>query len=57
MFPTIEIGGDRVAIRDWAQSVEELGYDHIWLHEHVLGFTKNPDGSVFGTVTPAVLGS
>ena len=43
VFPTIEIGGDAVAIRDWARSVKELGYDRIWLYEHVLRFTENPD--------------
>lgn len=53
-FPTTEIGGDPLAIRDWAQAVEDLGYDHICLYEHVLGFTENPDGSAFGPVTPQV---
>jgi probable F420-dependent oxidoreductase len=52
LFPTIEIGGDPVAIRDWAQSAEELGYDHIWLYENILGFNENPDRSVFGAITP-----
>ena len=27
MFPTTEIGNDPVAIKDYAQGVEELGYD------------------------------
>jgi probable F420-dependent oxidoreductase len=28
---------DPVAIRDWAQAVDDLGFDHIGLYEHVLG--------------------
>ena len=27
IFPTTEIGSDPVAIRDWAQAAEALGYD------------------------------
>lgn len=37
IFPTTEIGTDPVAIRDWAQAAEELGYDHIVAYDHVLG--------------------
>jgi probable F420-dependent oxidoreductase len=37
VFPTTEIGNDPVAIRDWAQTAEELGYDHIVTFDHVLG--------------------
>ena len=37
VFPQDEIGTDPVAIRDYAQAVEALGYDHILAHEHVLG--------------------
>ena len=29
VFPTCEIGNDPVAIRDYAQAAEELGYSHI----------------------------
>lgn len=42
MFPTTEIGGDPAGIRDWAQAVEDLGYDHIFAVEHVLGFRDDP---------------
>ena len=35
-FPTAEIGNDPVVIRDFAQAVEALGYDHMTLIDHVL---------------------
>ena len=37
VFPHQEIGDDPVAIRDWAQTVEGLGYSHILAYDHVLG--------------------
>jgi probable F420-dependent oxidoreductase len=37
VFPTCDIGNDPVAIRDWAQTAEELGYDYIVTFDHVLG--------------------
>ncbi len=37
IFPTPEIGTDPVAIRDWAQAAEELGYSRIVTYDHVLG--------------------
>ncbi|MAG31917.1 MAG: LLM class F420-dependent oxidoreductase [Deltaproteobacteria bacterium] len=37
VFPTTDIGNDPVAIRDWAQTAEELGYEHILTFDHVLG--------------------
>jgi probable F420-dependent oxidoreductase len=36
-FPTTEIGDDPVAIRDFAQAAEALGYSHIVAYDHVLG--------------------
>ncbi|MPY92627.1 MAG: TIGR03619 family F420-dependent LLM class oxidoreductase [Acidimicrobiia bacterium] len=36
-FPTTEIGDDPVAIRDFAQAAEGLGYSHIVAYDHVLG--------------------
>ena len=35
-FPTNEIGNDPVAIRDWAEAVEDLGYELIEVYDHVL---------------------
>ena len=37
VFPQIEIGADPVAVRDFAQAAEDLGYDHLAIFEHVLG--------------------
>jgi len=37
VFPTQEIGDDPVAIRDFAQAAEEIGYRHLLAYDHVLG--------------------
>ena len=37
VFPTCEIGNDPVAIRDFAQAAEQLGYSHLITYDHVLG--------------------
>lgn len=37
IFPQTEIGNDPEAIRDYAQAVEDLGYDHILVFDHVVG--------------------
>jgi probable F420-dependent oxidoreductase len=37
IFPQSEIGNDPVAIRDYAQAAEELGYHHLLVYDHVLG--------------------
>ncbi|MFV2064922.1 MAG: LLM class flavin-dependent oxidoreductase, partial [Chloroflexota bacterium] len=37
IFPQTEIGNDPVAIKDYVQAVEELGYDHLLVFDHVLG--------------------
>lgn len=36
-FPQTEIGTDPVAIRDYAQAAENLGYSHVLAFDHVLG--------------------
>jgi len=41
VYPQIEYGSDPSAIRDYAQTAEELGYTHIIAYDHVLG--ANPD--------------
>lgn len=41
VFPQTEFGNDAMAIRDYAQSVEALGFSHILAYDHVLG--ANPD--------------
>lgn len=37
VLPTCEIGDDPLAVRDWAQAAESLGYSHIVAYDHVLG--------------------
>ncbi|MDR7522094.1 MAG: LLM class F420-dependent oxidoreductase [Armatimonadota bacterium] len=37
VFPQTEIGIDPHVIRDFAQAVEGLGYDHLLIYDHVLG--------------------
>lgn len=37
VFPTCEIGDDPVAVRDFAQAAEDLGYDHLVTYDHVVG--------------------
>lgn len=37
VFPQTEIGTDPGAIRAYAQAVEEMGYRHILIYDHVLG--------------------
>lgn len=41
VFPQTEIGADPVAIRDFVQAVEGLGFDYLLAYDHVLG--ANPD--------------
>lgn len=44
-FPQLEITADPVAVRDYAQAAEEIGYAHILAYDHVLGAdtTNRPD--------------
>jgi probable F420-dependent oxidoreductase len=37
IFPQTEIGVDPMAIRDYAQAAEAVGYNHILAYDHVLG--------------------
>lgn len=37
MFPQTEIGCDPIAIRDYVQAVEDMGFDHLHAFDHVLG--------------------
>ncbi len=37
VFPQLEIGNDPIAIRDYAQGVEAMGYTHLEIYDHVLG--------------------
>ena len=37
VFPQTEIGADPVAVRDYAQAAEGLGFRHVIIYDHVLG--------------------
>lgn len=37
VFPQTEIGADRGGVRDYAQAVQGLGYQHLMVYDHVLG--------------------
>ena len=37
VFPQNEIGADPIAVRDYAQAAEALGYHHLLAYDHVLG--------------------
>jgi probable F420-dependent oxidoreductase len=52
VLPQVEIAGDAVMVRDWAQAVDDLGYADILVTEHVLGFRDEPGQSVYGPVLP-----
>lgn len=47
IFPQTEFGNDPHAIRDYAQAVEDMGYQHILVYDHVIGASKTarPDWS------------
>ena len=36
-FPTVDIGADFAASRDFVQTADELGYSHLRILDHVLG--------------------
>ncbi len=45
VFPQLEIGTDPDAIAKFARTVEELGYDHLVIFDHVLGAdSSRPEG-------------
>lgn len=37
VFPQTEFGDDPIAIRDYAQAAEDMGYQHLLIYDHVLG--------------------
>src|SRR5215216_1092019 len=37
VFPQTEIGADPAAVKEYAQTADELGYDHLLVYDHVLG--------------------
>ncbi len=45
VFPQTEIGADPGGVREFAQAVQELGFDHLLAYDHVLGAddARHPD--------------
>ncbi|MGH2443796.1 MAG: LLM class F420-dependent oxidoreductase, partial [Chloroflexota bacterium] len=40
-FPQTEITADPIAVRDYAQAAEELGYSHVLAYDHVVGADRS----------------
>ncbi len=51
IYPHFEFGSDPVAIRDYAQAAEELGYQHIGADDHIIGPNPDRPGGWKGWVT------
>ncbi len=51
VFPQIEFKPDPVAVRDYAQAVEELGFTHIHAYDHILGANPERPGGWTGPYT------
>ncbi len=51
IFPQFEFGTDPAAIRDYAQTAEELGYTHIGADDHLIGPNPVRPGGWQGWVT------
>src|SRR5947209_15144686 len=37
VFPQTEIGADRDGVRAYAEAIQELGYEHVHIYDHVIG--------------------
>jgi probable F420-dependent oxidoreductase len=51
VFPQTEIGNDPAAVRDYAQTVEAVGYDYLLAYDHVLGANPDRPGGLGGGYT------
>jgi probable F420-dependent oxidoreductase len=51
VFPQTEFPPDPLAVRDYAQTVEELGYSHMHAYDHVLGANPERPGGWTGPYT------
>lgn len=51
VFPQIEFTPDPVAVRDYAQAVEDMGFTHMHAYDHVLGANPERPGGWNGTYT------
>lgn len=48
VFPQTEIGKDAAAVRDFAQGVEQMGFRHLLIYDHVLGADRDRPGGFTG---------
>jgi probable F420-dependent oxidoreductase len=51
MIPSQELGNDPIALRDFAQGAEELGFDYLLLTDHVLQIDPKGDPDIFAPYT------
>ena len=51
IFPQTEFGNDPVAIRDYAQTAEGLGFTHVLAYDHVMGANPQRPGGWSGPYT------
>jgi probable F420-dependent oxidoreductase len=51
IFPQTEFGNDPLAIKDYAQAVEALGFSHLGAYDHVLGANPERPGGWRGPYT------
>jgi probable F420-dependent oxidoreductase len=49
VFPQIEFPADPIAVRDYAQAVEGMGYTHVYAYDHVLGANPERPGGWTGS--------
>jgi probable F420-dependent oxidoreductase len=51
VFPQTEFPADPIAIRDYTQTVEGLGFSHVLAYDHILGANPNRPGGWQGPYT------
>ena len=51
VFPQTEFPSDPIAIKDFAQAAEDLGYHHLLAYDHLLGANPDRDGGWSGPYT------
>ncbi len=51
VFPQTEYGSDPASVRDYAQTVEGLGFNHVVAYDHILGANPDRPGGWRGTYT------
>jgi probable F420-dependent oxidoreductase len=51
IFPQTEYPSDPIAIRDYAQAVEAMGYDYLLVYDHILGANPDRPGGWTGAYT------